>query len=202
MKRTGTKPVLILDAASAHRTAQQRWTELFGTTAPKRPAGLVEQAVAWREQVMAQGDVPPSVRRDLKLVLAAVRGTRAARALEPRAPCKRHEQNSRTVRDTPRSNARASCKRSADTATAAASAAGSLELPTASSQLLVGTRLVKAYRGKTHVVEVTTGGLLYDGSLFASLSAVAKAITGTHWNGLLFFGLRKRKPYDRRNASA
>ena len=71
-------------------------------------------------------------------------------------------------------------------------------LPPASSQLLVGTRLVKAHTGKTHVVEVTGEGMLYEGELFSSLSAVAKAITGTHWNGLLFFGLRTRKVYDRK----
>lgn len=75
-------------------------------------------------------------------------------------------------------------------------------LPPASSQLLIGARLVKAYDGKTHVVEVTAQGMLYEGQLFGSLSAVAKRITGTHWNGLLFFGLRKRKHYDRKKRNA
>lgn len=68
-------------------------------------------------------------------------------------------------------------------------------LPPASSQLTVGTRLVKVHQGVTHVVDVTAGGMRYQGQLFASLSAVAKHITGTHWNGLLFFGLRRRKTY-------
>ena len=71
-------------------------------------------------------------------------------------------------------------------------------LPPASSQLLVGNRLVKAHGGETHVVEVIANGMLYRGKRYASLSAVAKAITGTHWNGLLFFGLRARKVYDRK----
>lgn len=74
-------------------------------------------------------------------------------------------------------------------------------MPPAASQLLPGTRLVKAYGGKTHVVEVAKGGMLYEGQLYASLSAVAKVITGTHWNGLLFFGLRKRKVYPAKVAA-
>ena len=65
----------------------------------------------------------------------------------------------------------------------------------ASILLTLGTRLVKTHGGRSHVVEVTAGGILYDGQVYGSLSAVAKAITGTHWNGLLFFGLRKRKVY-------
>jgi hypothetical protein len=68
-------------------------------------------------------------------------------------------------------------------------------MPPATSQLMVGARLVKVHGGVTHVVDVTAEGMRYDGQLFASLSAVAKHITGTHWNGLLFFGLRRRKTY-------
>ena len=32
-------------------------------------------------------------------------------------------------------------------------------------------------------------GFEYDGEVYRSLSAVAKAVTGSHWNGHLFFGL-------------
>ena len=60
-----------------------------------------------------------------------------------------------------------------------------------------GTRLVKAYGGRTHVVEVTTTGFVYEGAAFTSLSAIAKHITGTHWNGPKFFGLRDNKGGDR-----
>ena len=45
---------------------------------------------------------------------------------------------------------------------------------------------------RDHQVKVTAEGLFeYDGRAFKSLSAVARHITGTQWNGLLFFGLRK-----------
>lgn len=54
-----------------------------------------------------------------------------------------------------------------------------------------GTRLVRDWKGKRHVVTVKTEGFDYNGKQFKSLSAIAKLITGTQWNGLLFFGLKK-----------
>ena len=55
-----------------------------------------------------------------------------------------------------------------------------------------GTELVRVYQGKTVVVKVLATGFEYEGQRYASLSAVARAITGTPWNGLVFFGLAKR----------
>jgi hypothetical protein len=56
-------------------------------------------------------------------------------------------------------------------------------------RLRPGTRLVRAYEGKTHTVEVLTEGFAWNGQKFRSLSAIAKAISGTNWNGHVFFGL-------------
>jgi hypothetical protein len=53
-----------------------------------------------------------------------------------------------------------------------------------------GTRLVREWQGVEHCVTVLTDGFEYDGRRFQSLSAVARAITGTRWNGPQFFGLR------------
>jgi len=44
---------------------------------------------------------------------------------------------------------------------------------------------------------VLDSGFEYGGERFASLSAIAKKITGTKWNGLLFFGLTKAGPHGR-----
>lgn len=52
-----------------------------------------------------------------------------------------------------------------------------------------GNRLVRRWRGRTFVVEVTEGGLIYDGKTFGSLSVIASKITGTRWSGPKFFGL-------------
>jgi hypothetical protein len=54
-----------------------------------------------------------------------------------------------------------------------------------------GSVLIKEYKGRTIIVHVLDSGFEYDGKRFTSLSAIAKAITGTKWNGLLFFGLTK-----------
>ena len=56
-----------------------------------------------------------------------------------------------------------------------------------------GTVLLRHYKGQRLVVEVTKNGFEYNGRPFRSLSAVAREITGTHWNGLLFFGLTGKK---------
>ena len=53
----------------------------------------------------------------------------------------------------------------------------------------VGTIVTKEYKGKTIEVEVLKKGFRFEGRVFNSLSAVAREITGTHWNGWSFFGL-------------
>lgn len=52
-----------------------------------------------------------------------------------------------------------------------------------------GTRLVREWNGRTHSVEVTESGFLWNGRSWGSLSAVATAITGARWSGPRFFGL-------------
>ena len=52
-----------------------------------------------------------------------------------------------------------------------------------------GNRLVRRWRGRTYVVEVTESGLVYEGAHFSSLSVIATKITGTRWSGPKFFGL-------------
>jgi hypothetical protein len=54
-----------------------------------------------------------------------------------------------------------------------------------------GTILVREWRGTTHHVTLTDEGFLWNGKLHRSLSAIARAITGTTWNGPRFFGLRE-----------
>ena len=58
--------------------------------------------------------------------------------------------------------------------------------------LAPGTVLVREHGQRDHQVTVTAEGLFeYEGKTYRSLSAVARHITGTQWNGPLFFGLRK-----------
>ena len=60
-------------------------------------------------------------------------------------------------------------------------------------KLTPGTRLVRDWHGVGHTVTVLADSFEYDGQHWKSLTAVAKAITGAHWNGPLFFGLAERK---------
>jgi len=53
----------------------------------------------------------------------------------------------------------------------------------------VGTSIVRPYKGRRLQVTVLADGFEYDGRRFRSLSAVAKAISGSHCNGFRFFGL-------------
>ena len=58
-------------------------------------------------------------------------------------------------------------------------------------KLTAGTRLVRDWHGTGHTVTVLDDGFEYDGRHWKSLSAIAKAITGAHWNGPRFFGLTR-----------
>jgi hypothetical protein len=52
-----------------------------------------------------------------------------------------------------------------------------------------GTILTRRYKGRTLTVEVLDHGFAYEGQIYRSLSAVAKAVTGSHCSGHFFFGL-------------
>lgn len=57
--------------------------------------------------------------------------------------------------------------------------------------LAVGSRLVRVWQGNTHQVTVLDKGFEYSGQHWLSLSAIARAITGTRWSGPVFFGLKR-----------
>ena len=63
----------------------------------------------------------------------------------------------------------------------------------ADSRPLAGTRLVRERAGVEHVVTVLPDGFEWEGRPYRSLSAIARAITGTRWNGWTFFGLKSRR---------
>jgi len=54
-----------------------------------------------------------------------------------------------------------------------------------------GAVLTRQYKGRTIEVRVLPDGFEYEGEVYKSLSAVARAVTGTHWNGYHFFRLGK-----------
>lgn len=57
---------------------------------------------------------------------------------------------------------------------------------------VVGTKLIREWDGVEHTIIVLKDGFDWKGRRFKSLSALAREITGTRWNGYRFFGLRER----------
>jgi len=57
-----------------------------------------------------------------------------------------------------------------------------------------GTILTRRYKGRALQIEVLEHGLAFDGQVYRSLSAVAKAVTGSHCSGRFFFGLTEKGP--------
>ena len=63
----------------------------------------------------------------------------------------------------------------------------------ADNRPMAGTRLIREYQGVEHCATVLQDGYEWQGRPYRSLSAIARAITGTRWNGLTFFGLKNSR---------
>ncbi len=60
-------------------------------------------------------------------------------------------------------------------------------------KILPGTRFTREWQGKLYETIVREDGFEYNGQIYRSLSAIAKAITGTQWNGRKWWGLPSKK---------
>jgi hypothetical protein len=63
-------------------------------------------------------------------------------------------------------------------------------------RLKPGTIVVREYQGERYTVTVAPDGFVWQGTTYSSLTTIAKAITGTAWNGPRFFGLRVASDAD------
>src|SRR5262249_46496807 len=139
---------------------RSRYAELFGeTTRTGNQAWLVKR-LAWRLQALAEGDLSERARR------------RAAELA--------HD-----------ADLRLSPPRPALTIPVPATGSGSARFPSKRHDRLppAGPVLTRPYKGTPVQVRVLGAGLLYQGTIYLSLSAVAKAVTGSHCSGYLFFRL-------------
>ena len=138
---------------------QRVYKEMFGSELPSSNSDQLRRRIAWRLHTEKESDLPESARQHA-LAIASGAGLRIrVPANGAHADGMRHATVTRLVSDHDR------------------------RLP------MPGSVIVKEYRGRTIVVHVFESGFEYDGRRFSSLSAIAKEITGTKWNGLLFFGL-------------
>jgi hypothetical protein len=146
------------------RELRTRYADAFGEeTRAGNKAWLVKRIV-WRLQSLAEGDLSERARQ------------RAAELA-----------NDADVRMLPPKAKPAMAAPAGRTKTATLAVNGDDRLP------LAGTVLTRVYKGQTIQVKVLPKGFEFEGEVFKSLSAVAKAITGQHCSGYYFFRLGKEQ---------
>ena len=144
----------------APRELRDRYAELFGERPSTPNKGWLLKRLAWRLQALAEGDLSQRAQKRA----AELANDADLRTSPPRTP--------RT-----------------DAAPAPAAAPGPARPPAPRDRRLPppGTVLTRTYKGARLLVRVLPAGFEYDGRAYKSLSAVARAITGSHCNGFLFF---------------
>ncbi len=137
-----------------------KYADVFGEKTNARHKEWLVRRVIWRMQALAEGDISERARqRAAELANDADLRTTIPKVPKPIV-------------------APADC-----TKTTVLCVAPDDRLP------MPGTILTRQYRGQTLQVHVLPDGFDFEGEVYKSLSAVAKAITGTHCNGYLFFRL-------------
>ncbi len=141
-----------------------KYREVFEEEPRSRNKDFLWRRIAWRIQALAEGDLSERARqRAAELAREADVRVRAPRGvLEDVAP------------DSP-----------ARTAVHAFQGSHDPRLP------VPGTVLTRVYQGRTLRVTVLDRGFEHEGRVYRSLTALTQEITGAHWNGYQFFGLRK-----------
>ena len=143
---------------------RERYREVYGEPSRSGNRRWLVRRIAWRLQALEEGDLSERARRRAsELARDQDLRVRPPRGLEVRRPVKGAAL--RTVSGT-------IVKRD-----------GRVPMP--------GTVITREYKGTEHRVLVLEDGFEHNGTVYRSLSAVAHAITGSHWNGFHFFGLKK-----------
>ena len=140
-----------------------RYAELFGEPARSGNKAWLVKRLAWRLQALAEGDLSERARQ---------RAAELANDADLRL-------------STPKAEAGAASDERTKTATLRIHSDGRLPLP--------GAIITRYYKGEELHVKVLPHGFEFEGKVYKSLSAVAKAITGQHCNGYYFFRLGKEE---------
>jgi len=145
---------------------KRRYAEVFDEEARANHKEYLVKRIAWRLQVLEEGDISEAAReRAHTLACDADLRVRAPKDfLAPPTPPPASERTVSTTLDVKQDD----------------------RLPNA------GTELIRRYKGRDIVVVVLDDGFQYEDIKYRSLSAIAKAVTGTHWNGYDFFRLGRR----------
>jgi hypothetical protein len=143
---------------------REKYAEVFGEATTTGNRTWLLRRIAWRIQALAEGDLSERARQRAA-ELARDADLRIVAPLQKPAPSTAAE-STRTV-------------------TRQVAPAGDSRLPPP------GSVITRKYKGTVVQVKVLADGFEYAGERYASLSAVAKAVTGSHCNGFLFFRLNK-----------
>lgn len=148
----------------------ERWRNIYGMVPPKGVRQqLLIRALAWHLQAKRLGGLSAETRRLLRSAISRVEGQMLARDRRP-SNLAEEQVNAQDADSDDR----------AITVTS---------LPRERRRLTPGTRLMREWGGRTHVVDVIEGGYVFEAKIYPSLTAIAGKITGVHWSGPRFFGL-------------
>jgi hypothetical protein len=146
------------------RELREKYEAFFGEPTRAGNKDFLFKRIAWRLQSLAEGDLSERARRRAD----ALARDADLRTTAPRTPPSTTGENG-----------------AKDAKPAPATTDERIPPP--------GTVLTRVYRGQAYHVVVRDDGFEYDGEVFRSLSAIAEMITGSHWNGFLFFKITKPK---------
>jgi hypothetical protein len=143
---------------------REKYLEVFGEATRSGNKRFLVRCIAWQLQARGEGGLSERARiRAAELADESLLRTRAPRMPSPDT----------ADRDPAR------------TITRSFSPSNDSRLP------MPGTILTRDYRGKTIQVMVLDKGFEFEGQAFRSLTAIAETVTGSHWNGYQFFGIKK-----------
>lgn len=166
---------------------RDEWQRVHKTPAPRISPDLLARGIAWQLQERALGGLPPSAARELKRLAAASAAIADAASRDANDGGINADDTAGPQR---RSPARASAP----------------VVPlTNATDLRPGTTLMRSWGDRSWSVLVTETGLVFEGRHYDSLSKIAREITGAHWSGPRFFGLRaasEKRDKDRAKARA
>jgi hypothetical protein len=141
---------------------REKYLDVFGEETRSYHKEFLRKRIAWRIQARAEGDLSERARR------------RAGELADDA------DLRIRTLRDPIKSG---SAEVRARTATSHMRSSRDPRLP------LPGTLLAREFKGRDIVVKVLDNDFEFEGHRYKSLSAIAKEVTGSKWNGFLFFGI-------------
>jgi hypothetical protein len=142
---------------------KKRYRELFGEESKSSNKTFLFRRIAWRLQANAEGDLSERARRRA----SDIADDRDLRVRAPKEFVARPESGFGSIDRT--------------------GSPKDYRLPEP------GTLLTRRLGDRQIVVKVLTDGFEYESRRYRSLSAIAREVTGTRWNGLLFFGLAERR---------